>query len=78
MCLHRHFSSQIALFKQPLQVSRSVQGSHTIFEYKTGKEYNDVEWFKDDVQITVYTVKLKSEEGCIYEFTINPTNVEDS
>ncbi|CAC5377872.1 unnamed protein product [Mytilus coruscus] len=67
-----------ALFKRPLKVSRSVEGSHTVFECETDKEDNDVEWFKDNVKMTDNTEKLETEEGYIYKFTIKKTHVKDS
>lgn len=60
-----------------------MEGSHTVFECETEKQNGDVEWFKDDVNITddidkFETEMIETEQGYIYNLKIKYTNVKDS
>lgn len=77
MCLHFRFLFLKALFKQTLTVSRSVEGSETIFTCETEKEGKVAEWYKDNNKKTDNIDVQDTEDGYIHKLTIKHTKVED-
>ncbi|XP_071150426.1 obscurin-like protein 1 [Mytilus edulis] len=70
------------LFKRPLTDIKHIESLHTIFECETEKENSEVEWFKEDDQITHNTTKyetekIETEQGYIYKLKIKYTNFGD-